>query len=296
MTTIETTTLPVAKAILNLDQVGYRRFRSTYNQTNYLGMIFGGQPLGQGLAAAQHTVPDWPAHSLSGYFLRAGTMDKPIDYDVEVLRDGRRFAFRRVLASQDGKPIFDMLCSFHEPEAGVEHQFGDLIDVPDPDSLIDVKDFVAANADRLSPYVVESYRQGWPFDLRVPDPEEVFFSKMEPAERLFWFRMPSAASIEDPRDHHSLLAFMSDYWFAGVASSVHTSISRADRMSIASLNHGMWLHAPVRADEWLLFKTDSPWGGAGRGLARGEIYNRSGQQVATAVQEIAMRFIQADGA
>src|SRR4030095_9631560 len=173
---LETTILPVAQAILNLDQIGYRRFRSPYTQTNYLGMIFGGQPLGQALAAAQRTVPDWPAHSLSGYFLRAGTMEKPIDYDVEALRDGRRFAFRRVLASQDGKPVFDMLCSFHEPEAGVEHQFGDPIDAPDPDSLIDVKDFVAANAGRMSGWVVESYKQGWPFELRVADPEAAFFA------------------------------------------------------------------------------------------------------------------------
>src|SRR5262245_6218835 len=40
------TTLSTAEAILNLEQVDERRFRSTFNQDNYLGMIFGGQPLG----------------------------------------------------------------------------------------------------------------------------------------------------------------------------------------------------------------------------------------------------------
>ena len=294
--TTDPQTLSVAEAVLNLEQVGEHRFRSTFNQDNYLGMIFGGQPLGQALAAAQRTVPGWPAHSLSGYFLSAGKVDIPVDYDVEEVRDGRRFAFRRVLASQEGKPTFDMICSFHAPEVGPEHQFSAAIDVPGPEELINVKDFVAANEHRLHGFVVESHRRGWPFELRLPDPEAAFFAQPETTDRNFWFRMPSAETIEDPRDHHSLLAFMSDYWFAGAASSVHASISNAGRLSIASLNHGLWIHAPVRVDEWLLFRAESPWGGSGRGLARGLIYDRSGQQIATVVQEIAMRFVRADTA
>ena len=291
-----TGTLSTAEAILNLEQVDERRFRSTFNQDNYLGMIFGGQPLGQGLAAAQRTVAGWPAHSLSGYFVRSGMVAEPVDYDVEVVRDGRRFAFRRVLASQKGKPIFDMLCSFHAEEEGLEHQFGDLTDVPDPESLVSVQDFVAANTHRLSRWLVESYERGWPFELRIFDPETSFFDKPDTPERDFWFRMPSAATIEDPRDHQSLFAFMSDYWFAGVASSLHTPTAKADRVSVASLNHAMWIHAPVRVDEWLLFRTESPWGGAGRGLARGMIYDRNGELIATVVQEIAMRLVQPDEA
>ena len=33
---IDTTDLPVARALLNLEQIDERRFRSTYNQNNYL--------------------------------------------------------------------------------------------------------------------------------------------------------------------------------------------------------------------------------------------------------------------
>lgn len=288
---MDTTDLPIAQALLNLERIDERRFRSTFNQDNYLGMIFGGQPLGQALAAAQRTVAGWPAHSLSGYFVSAGDVHQPVDYDVEVMRDGRRFAFRRVVASQGGKPTFDMLCSFHAPEVGMEHQFGEPIEVPEPESLPNLRDFVEANVERLSHFLVESHRRGWPIELRLMEPEAVFFTKPQVAERDFWFRMPSAEGIDDPRDHHSLLAFMSDYWFAGTATSVHTSPAGSDRLSVASLNHGLWIHGPVRVDDWLLFRTESPWGGAGRGVARGLIYDRNGQQIATAVQEIAMRFI-----
>ena len=293
MTTDLASDMSVARALLNLEQVGERRFRSTYNQDNYLGMIFGGQPLGQALAAAQRTVPEWPAHSCTGYFLAMGTTADPVDYDVEALRDGRRFAFRRVLASQNGKPIFDMLCSFQAPEEGLAHQFGETMhDVPAPEDLPNVQQFVEAHADRLPPLTLGLHRQIFPIELRLLDPESVFFTKPDTAQRDFWFRMRDAEGVEDPRDHHAILAFMSDYWFAGTAAAVHTTQTNINRMSFASLNHSLWIHAPVRVDEWMLFRTQSPWVGGGRGLAQGMIYDRSGQQVATAVQEVAMRFME----
>jgi len=293
MTVDTVTDQSIAKALLQLEQVDERRFRSTYNQDNFLGMIFGGQPLAQALAAAQRTVPDWPAHSCTGYFLRTGVIADPVDYDVELLRDGRRFAFRRVLATQKGQPIFDMLCSFQAPEPGLEHQFSEPIDrFPDPDSLPNVQQFVEANADRLPSTVLGLHRREFPIELRLIDPESVFFTKPDTAQRDFWFRLRSAEGVDDPRDHAALLAFMSDYWFAGTAASVHVIQTSINRMSFASLNHSLWIHAPARVDEWLLFRTESPLAGGGRGLARGMIYDRNGQQVATAVQEAAMRFME----
>ena len=32
-------------------------------------------------------------------------------------------------------------------------------------------------------------------------------------------------------------------------------------MQSASLDHALWIHEPLRADEWLLYATDSPWAG-----------------------------------
>ena len=55
------------------------------------------------------------------YFLRPGDSQKPIVYDVEVLRDGNSFSARRVAAIQNGKPIFYMT-AFRAPENGYEHQ------------------------------------------------------------------------------------------------------------------------------------------------------------------------------
>ena len=41
----------------------------------------------------------------------------------------------------------------------------------------------------------------------------------------------------------------------------------------------------ARADEWLLYATDSPWSGGGRGFNRGRIFNQSGDLVASVAQE-----------
>lgn len=43
-------------------------------------------------------------------------------------------------------------------------------------------------------------------------------------------------------------------------------------------------------DDWLLFAIESPTASNTRGLVRGEIYDRQGNLVATAVQEGVMRF------
>ena len=280
---------PGARELLQLERVGENRFRAVHNLDNGMGAIFGGQPLLQGLAAARRTVGGWPAHSLTGYFLRAGAPATPLDYQVEAVRDGRSFAARRVLASQDGRPVFDMLCSFHAQEPGPAHQSGEPPASPPPGGLPSVRSFVAANAGRLPRATVEGHGRPFPIELRLIEPEWYFFEKAETATRTYWVRMPSAAGIDDPLDQQCLLAFVSDYWFAGTAGALHVAPGDVLRINVVTLNHSLWFHAPVRADAWLMYHTESPWAGQGRGVVRGSIYDEAGTLVATAVQEISIR-------
>ena len=98
--------------LLNLEKIEEGLFRG---QSEDLGLrqVFGGQVVGQALYAAKETVPEERlVHSFHSYFLRPGDSQKPIIYDVEVLRDGNSFSARRVAAIQNGKPIFYMTASF----------------------------------------------------------------------------------------------------------------------------------------------------------------------------------------
>lgn len=58
-----------------------------------------------------------------------------------------------------------------------------------------------------------------------------------------------------------------------------------EKFQVASLDHAMWFHQPVRADEWLLYQQDSPFSGGARGFNRGSFYTRSGKLIASAAQE-----------
>lgn len=77
------------------------------------GRVFGGQVLAQALIAAGRTVDESRhAHSLHGYFLRAGDASRPIRFEVEVLRDGGSFSARRTHAFQGDEPMLSMIASF----------------------------------------------------------------------------------------------------------------------------------------------------------------------------------------
>ena len=57
------------------------------------------------------------------------------------------------------------------------------------------------------------------------------------------------------------------------------------QLMMASLDHAMWFHRPFRADEWLLYAQDSPSASGRRGLARGLVFTRDGDLVASVMQE-----------
>src|SRR3546814_1006962 len=80
--------------LLNLETLEDNLFRG---ESRDLGgkSVFGGQVIGQALAAASKTVANGAPHSLHAYFLRPGNMTRPIVYEVDRIRDGRTFTARR---------------------------------------------------------------------------------------------------------------------------------------------------------------------------------------------------------
>jgi len=102
--------------LLDLEEIEQNHYRATSPNEGWQ-RVYGGQVLGQALVAASRTVPeDRQAHSLHGYFLRAGDTTVPILYKVDRIRDGLSFTTRRVVAIQHGRPIFNMSISFQVPE------------------------------------------------------------------------------------------------------------------------------------------------------------------------------------
>jgi acyl-CoA thioesterase II len=249
--------------------------------------VFGGQVLGQALGAASQTVEGRPVHSLHGYFLRAGDASAPIVYDVDRSRDGGTFSSRRVVAIQHGAQIFHMAASFQVPEQGLEHQ-SSMPSVPPPESLrrlVDVDEALLARAPQKLRRVLA---HSGPFDMRPIDPIDPLHPQKRPPYRRLWVRTVDRLGDDDSL-HRAVLAYLSDYHFISTAMLPHGVSLLDGNMQVASLDHAMWFHWPLRVDEWLLLEYQSPSASGGRGLAFGNIYARDGRLVASSAQEGLMR-------
>jgi acyl-CoA thioesterase II len=64
---------------------------------------------------------------------------------------------------------------------------------------------------------------------------------------------------------------------------------QAKGFQAASLDHTIWLHQPIKVDEWLYYQMDSTRAANATGLCRGSIYTRDGVLVASTAQEGLMR-------
>lgn len=275
-------------ALVAVERLDTNLFRSRFNQRNMNDSLFGGQVLSQALAAATATAEGRPVHSLHGYFLRAGKVPRRVFYHVDRTRDGRAFSTRRVTAVQEGETIFHMECSFHAPEPGYEHQLA-MAAAPDPETLIDVRAIVAAGDPRVPPQLAERIHADGPVEIRPIDPEALFAAGKE-AGRDAWMRIARDTGTDDAGLHAQLLAYLSDYGLAGAALARHEPWLGKSKVFVASIDHAMWFHRPARADEWLLFRADSPSAAGGTGLSRGLIYDRAGRLVASTAQESLQRW------
>lgn len=252
------------------------------------GRVFGGQVLAQALLAAGATVPeDRMAHSLHGYFLRAGDASRPIQFEVEILRDGRSFSARRTHALQEGRPILSMIASFQVDQEGPEHAVT-MPEVPSPET-------VRSGIEVLAPFAGHPRADFWlteaPFDVRHVEGSLFLGPDKQPRPyQTTWMRLRGPAPDNDLL-HRALLAFGSDQVMLEPLLRRHGASWMTPDIAFASLDHAMWWHRPARADEWLLFVQDAPTAQGGRGLTGTWIFSEDGRLVASASQEGMIRLV-----
>ncbi|TWJ17479.1 acyl-CoA thioesterase II [Geobacter argillaceus] len=272
--------------LLDLEQIEENIFRG---ESRDIGgkSVFGGQVLGQALAAACRTVKGSSAHSLHAYFLRPGDMTAPIVYSVDRIRDGHSFATRRIVAIQHGRPIFNMAASFQKEESGFEHQNG-MPDVPGPDDLPSLAE-LRRQAVELDPDRFKD-RSAWqvPLDIRPVLPANPYLADTSPPLQTLWMRTLEAVPPA-PDLHQAILAYASDFALFRTAVLPYKKALREMNAQMASLDHSMWFHRPCRVDQWLLLVMESPSASGARGFATGSIFTRDGALVATICQEGLMR-------
>ncbi len=274
--------------LLELEQLDTDLFRGPQPAT-VRQRSFGGQVLAQALAAAYRTVsPDRLAHSLNAYFLRPGSPAAPILYLVELTRDGRSFGQRRVIARQAGKSIFSMVCSFHVPEPGLDHADPFPAHIPAPEDCRPATQVLGERSARNA----EFWELEWGaletrYVTELPGVEA-----SGPAQLQLWIRTEGRLP-DDPRVHQMMLAYLSDISLLSVSTLPHPVEFLSARMQAASIDHAMWFHRPVRADEWLLYDQVSPSASGGLGFSQGRLFSQSGVLAASCAQQGLIRVLDA---
>lgn len=268
--------------LLDLEVIDVDLFRGQ-NERGREGRLFGGQVMSQALVAAARTVEGRSAHSLHGYFLRPGDPAWPVIYGVDRIRDGRSFTTRNVVARQHGRAIFSLSVSFQKDEAGYEHQLP-MPEAPEPESLKSWPELVRDNWECIPEQARLWAPLPRPIDLRPIDLPTLFGGGPTEGDKLVWFRVPKRLP-EDPALHQFILTYASDMTLIDTAARPHGHHGPMGALMIASLDHALWFHRPVRVDEWLLYVQESPAAAGARGFARGTLFSQNGTLVASVAQE-----------
>lgn len=254
------------------------------------GHVFGGQVMGQAVTAVGRTVPTGRRiHSMYSYFLAPGDPAHPIRFQVDALRDGGSFSVRRVLATQPGRSaeegertILAMTASFQEEQEGLEHS-EHAPEAPDPEGLPTTAEVLAGIDHPVATY----WSTQRPIDIRhVTDPIYLRPDANGGASdtQMVWMRTLAPVDA-DPLLHDAILAFASDYTpFEPILRRQGLSWMTPG-LKMATIDHAIWWHRHVRADEWLLYVQRSPSAAGGRGLTHGQVFDRGGDLVATVTQE-----------
>jgi acyl-CoA thioesterase-2 len=278
-------------AVLDLEE----RDRDLYvgqTPTTQLQRIFGGQVAGQALMAATLTLPEErQVHSMHSYFLRPGDPNEEIRYAVDRIRDGRTFSTRRVIAWQRRKDadvaIYALTADAAELEKAVAEHSLPIPDVPRPDELPSLEEVVAPYGEKAAVAMtlgraVEQRLMEDPFDPRPKSPPDT--------RTWAWMRVAGRLP-EDQRVHRAALTFVSDLTLLS-AGLARLGGGWGGQFVGASLDHAVWFHQPVAADEWFLYETDSPAASGGKVLCFGQIWAEDGRHVATVTQQGLIRSLE----
>lgn len=279
-------------ALLTLEQGdGPGRWRNRFGDSNLNGRSYGGQLLGQAMAAALMDATKGRAPTMMQFLFMQGAMPhEAIEFTVTPLQEGKRFSSRHVRGAQAGRILLDAQVTCALPLGAPEH--ADPTPAPagehphDLPEFADLDEGLRIGIQRLGGYSADHKPC---VEFRIPDARRQLSAATTTERFRFWMKVRGRLP-DDARLHAAAFAYISDWWLNFSSLSMHLRDIGEHKLYIASLNHAMWLHMPPRVDEWLHAETVSPRAAAGRGLAMARFHDLRGRYVASATQECLMAY------
>lgn len=236
-------------------------------------VVEGTQVLAQAIVAVAKRFPDKSVRSAHAVFVRAIMVGPPIEFDIDVVHEGRSTATAVVSVQQNGRRCITVTALADVPTADViRHQ------LPRPE--------VAAPADANPAPMPMAGRELRLVDVvDVNSPDEV-----GPPELHAWLHYDPIPTRDDSAK--ALIAYFTGHLGISTTMRAHEGIGTSQShltVSTAPLTATVSFHEPVSWTGWLLYTHESTQVGAGMSYVRGAVHTEEGELIASFTQEALIR-------
>jgi acyl-CoA thioesterase II len=236
-------------------------------------VVEGTQVLAQAIVAVAKRFADKSVRSVHAVFSRAVMVGQPVEFDIDVVHEGRSTATAVVGVQQNGRRCITVTAFADVPSADViRHQ------LPRPD--------VVAPADANfspMPMVGRELRLVDVVDINSPD-------DVGPPELYAWLHYDPIPTRDDLAK--ALIAYFTGHLGISTTMRAHEGIGTSQShltVSTAPLTVTVSFHEPVSWSGWLLYTHESTQVGAGMSYVRGAVHTQEGELIASFAQEAMIR-------
>lgn len=236
-------------------------------------VVEGTQVLAQAIVAVAKRFPEKSVRSAYAVFARAVMVGPPVEFDIDVVSEGRSTATAVVSASQNGKRCITATVFTDVPSDDVIRHHLPRPDVAGPDE---------ANVSQM-PMVGRQVRLVDVVDVNSPD-------EVGPPELYAWLHYDPIPTRDDLAK--ALIAYFTGHLGISTTMRAHEGIGTAQAhltVSTAPMTVTVSFHEPVRWDGWLLYSHESTQVGAGMSYVRGTVHTESGELLASFSQDALIR-------
>lgn len=236
-------------------------------------VVEGTQVLAQAIVAVAKRFPGKSVRSAHAVFARAVAVGAPVEFDVDVVHEGRSTATAVVAAQQNGRRAITMTV---------------LSDVPSPDVIrhhLPRPEVAAPGQSNISkmPMTGRELRLVDVVDVNSPD-------EVGPPELYAWLHYDPIPARDDLAK--ALVAYFTAHLGISTTMRAHEGIGTSQAhytVSTAPMTVSVSFHEPVRWDGWLLYAHESTQVGAGMSYVRGTVHTEGGDLIASFAQEAMIR-------
>jgi acyl-CoA thioesterase II len=236
-------------------------------------VVEGTQVLAQVIVAVAKRFPDKSVRSAHAVFSRAVMVGPSVEFDIDVVHEGRSTATAVVFVKQNGRRCITVTALVDVPSADVIRHH-----LPRPD--------VTAPADaNVSPMPMAGRELRLVDVVDVNSPDEV-----GPPELYAWLHYDPIPTRDDLAK--ALIAYFTGHLGISTTMRAHAGIGTSQShltVSTAPMTVMVSFHEPVSWSGWLLYTHESTQVGAGMSYVRGAVHTQEGELIASFAQDALIR-------